>query len=204
MAAQRADAPPMTVDDDLDFNQLLGELERLHQEADALRTRVRELETLADTDPLAPIYNRRAFVRELTRMLAFGQRYGVEVGVVYIDLDGFKPINDRHGHHAGDWVLRHVAALLRKHVRDSDIVGRMGGDEFALGLAAGGLTGAEVKARQVEEALRLSPPTWDSKPLKVGLSAGAIAAKPGESADQAIARADAAMYEAKRQRKEAA
>ena len=87
------------------------------------RTQIAQLERLADEDALTPIANRRAFVRELTRMIAFTNRYGVPSSVVYFDVNGMKQINDNHGHPAGDAALRQVAKVLLDNVRSSDIVG---------------------------------------------------------------------------------
>src|SRR5690242_21775827 len=80
---------------------LLGEVDRLRRELDDSRNRIAFLERLADEDSLMPIANRRAFVRELSRMMAFAQRYGTPASVIYFDLDGLKAVNDEHGHAAG-------------------------------------------------------------------------------------------------------
>ena len=111
---------------------LLAEIERL--KADLLRAerRIAELETHADIDPLLDILNRRGFERELKRSLAYMERYGTVAALVYIDLDGFKAVNDRHGHGTGDALLKRVAGELTGHVRSSDLVARLGGDEFAV------------------------------------------------------------------------
>src|SRR5581483_1972703 len=94
--------------------------------------RIVELERLADEDALMPVANRRAFVRELSRMIAFTQRYGLPSSVVYFDINGMKQINDSHGHTAGDAALQHIAKILVDNIRSSDLVGRLGGDEFAV------------------------------------------------------------------------
>ncbi len=91
---------------------LLAEVERLQAELAAARSRMAELEAKADVDPLLDIFNRRGFERELDRSLAYVQRYGNPAALVYLDLDGFKPVNDAHGHAAGDAVLKAVAATL--------------------------------------------------------------------------------------------
>src|SRR5438045_33262 len=86
---------------------LLGEVDRLRRELTDARNRISFLERLADEDSLMPIANRRAFVRELSRMMAFAQRYGTPASVVYFDLDGLKAVNDEYGHAAGDAALQH-------------------------------------------------------------------------------------------------
>ncbi len=182
--------------------ELMGEVDRLRGEADSLRQRVRELEALADTDPLADVYNRRAFMRELSRAMAFADRYGLEASLVYVDLDDFKRINDAHGHAVGDAVLRHVAAFLVAQVRQSDFVGRLGGDEFAVALAHGGRDAAEVKAIALKAALERSPAEYEGAFYPVKATFGAYGFGPGETAEEALARADAAMYARKRDRLE--
>jgi len=111
---------------------LLGEVQRLQAELAAARAKVTELEATADIDAVTGIFNRRGFERELRRSLSYVKRYGSRAALFYIDLDGFKPVNDRHGHAAGDAVLKGVATVLVGAVRASDTVARLGGDEFGL------------------------------------------------------------------------
>src|SRR5205085_8095018 len=108
---------------------LVAERERLREDLAKARGKIASLERLADEDALTPVANRRAFVRQLTRMIAFSHRYGVPASVVYFDINNMKQINDSHGHPAGDAALRHIANVLRENIRGSDIVGRLGGDE---------------------------------------------------------------------------
>ena len=111
---------------------LLAEIERLKHDLVLAAQRIAELEARADDDPLLGILNRRGFERELTRSLAYVKRYGAGAALMFIDLDGFKSVNDRHGHIAGDALLKAVAAALKGHVRASDVVARLGGDEFGV------------------------------------------------------------------------
>ena len=87
------------------------------------KTRIAELERQGDEDPLMPVANRRAFLRELTRLIGFAERYGVAGSIVYVDLNNLKAINDAHGHAAGDAALMQVARLLVENVRAGDVVG---------------------------------------------------------------------------------
>src|SRR5262249_43608803 len=112
--------------------RLAGEVERLERELAAARAHMAALAAKAEIDPLTDILNRRAFERALERALAHVKRYGTSAALLYVDLDRFKLVNDRHGHAAGDAVLQAVAAVLMRHVRASDVVGRLGGDEFAV------------------------------------------------------------------------
>jgi len=95
---------------------LAAEVERLVADLEASRLRISELETRIEVDPLTEVLNRRGFARELKRSLAYVKRYGATAALVYLDLDAFKPINDRHGHAAGDAVLRAIAATLARNV----------------------------------------------------------------------------------------
>ena len=118
-----------------DFPQtasLLAEIERLKREVAVARARIGELEARADIDPLLDILNRRGFERDLKRAIAYVKRYGTQAALMFIDLDGFKAVNDRHGHGAGDALIKAVARELIGHVRSSDVVGRLGGDEFGM------------------------------------------------------------------------
>src|SRR5262245_5357289 len=99
-----------------DLRRLAEEVARLECELAGMREKLRELEARADVDPLTDVFNRRGFERELKRAVSFVARYGGSAAVVYLDLDRFKQINDRHGHAAGDAVLKAVAAALLRRV----------------------------------------------------------------------------------------
>ena len=105
---RRCDAAARNIPSELAV--LLGEIERLQGELRAEHARVKELEASAETDPLTGIFNRRGFDRELKRSLAYVKRYWTRAALMYVDLDGFKPVNDSHGHAAGDAILTAVAA----------------------------------------------------------------------------------------------
>ncbi len=107
---------------------LLEEVGKLREELEQSKHRISQLEKLADEDPMVPISNRRSFVRELSRMLSYAQRYGGAISVLYFDINDMKSINDTHGHAAGDAAIAHVAGHLAASIRESDVVGRLGGD----------------------------------------------------------------------------
>ena len=180
------------------IDRLMAEAQSLREELGRARRRVEYLEQLADRDPLAPVLNRRAFVRELTRMIAFAERYGVSGSVLYFDIDGMKRINDTWGHAAGDAALKHVAELLLRDVRASDIVGRLGGDEFGIILAQADAQAAAAKARTLAEAIAAEPVPWHDEALELGVSYGIYTFAGGEAVDEALNAADHAMYASKR------
>ncbi len=177
---------------------LMGEVDSLRHELAQTRSRLEEVERTADQDQLLPLLNRRAFVRELTRYIAFAGRYGTPASLIYFDLDGFKLVNDTHGHAGGDAVLAHFADVLLANVRDSDVVGRLGGDEFGVLLSHADQEQAHRKADQLAQYLHNAPTLWRGLSIPTGFSYGAFELKPGEDADTAMARADEAMYAHKR------
>ncbi len=180
---------------------LMAEVDSLRRELASNKSRLIELEQLADANPLVPTLNRRAFLRELTRIMAFSERYEVQASLVYLDLDNLKQINDTHGHAAGDAALSHVATLLEKNVRASDAVGRLGGDEFGIILARGNLDAAVKKASLLADLISRRPLVWNGQKLNLSVSHGAYSFQRGEDANDALARADEAMYQQKARRK---
>jgi diguanylate cyclase (GGDEF)-like protein len=185
------------------IRRLLGELDELRQEVGRLKARLAGAEELADRDALTPLLNRRAFVRELARVRTFAERYGAPASLVYFDLDGFKAINDRLGHAAGDAALKAVAERLVASVRESDVVGRMGGDEFAIILVQADQAVAEAKAASLAEAIERDPILVAGQQAHVRLSYGVREIAPDTDTEALVAEADAAMFAAKRQRKSA-
>jgi diguanylate cyclase (GGDEF)-like protein len=184
---------------------------RLAAEVDALaaqlkdsRARIQDLESRVDIDPLTDTLNRRGLQRELRRSLAYVKRYGASAALIYVDLDGFKPVNDRHGHAAGDAVLKAAAAALLRHVRASDVVARIGGDEFAVLLWNVDAAAAAAKADALEAAVYSTEVRWAASTFAVGASAGVALLGRLDTPAEAMARADAAMYARKAERKEGA
>ena len=174
--------------------RLVAEVERLELELAAARARMTELEARAEIDPLTDVLNRRGFERELKRALAYVKRYGTSAALIYLDLNGFKRINDRHGHAAGDILLKAVAMVLTRHVRASDVVARLGGDEFALLLWNLSEAHALAKALALEGTIAYTTTTHAGATLAVGASAGAAMLLPRDTPADVLARADRAMY----------
>jgi diguanylate cyclase (GGDEF)-like protein len=180
------------------IGRLAAERDHLREELERARSRIASLERLADEDALTPVANRRAFVRQLTRMIAFTHRYGVPASVVYLDVNNMKHINDSHGHPAGDAALRHFATVLRDNVRSSDIVGRLGGDEFGVILAQTDEVQAQAKAAALAEAIAARPVRWGEFTIPLSAAYGVYAFSGGDDPQRAIEAADRAMYQQKR------
>lgn len=174
--------------------RLMAEVDRLRQELHQTRHRLEESETLADRDPLLPILNRRAFVREMSRIMSFAERYDLPASLLYFDLDGFKAINDTYGHATGDAALAHVSSILIESTRESDVVGRLGGDEFGVILAKAGVEDAVAKADALAEIIRSRPLAVEGATITISCAHGATTFQAGENATEAIAKADRAMY----------
>ncbi|HEY1751177.1 MAG TPA: GGDEF domain-containing protein [Caulobacteraceae bacterium] len=179
---------------------LVIELDDLRSEMQRLKVRLLEAEAAADQDPLTSAKNRRAFLREVRRVAAFAQRYEIPASLVYFDLDDLKGVNDRFGHAAGDAALKAVASRLASHVRESDVVGRMGGDEFAVLLVQADLHTAHAKAEMLARLVESEPVSagdWLS-PIRVSWGVRQIDAV--RDAEDLLADADAAMFAMKRAR----
>jgi len=172
----------------------LAALERLAAERDSLAEQLAAAEAMADRDALAPVFNRRAFLRELHRTMSEVERYKTPAAVLYLDLDGFKALNDSYGHAAGDAVLRHVGLLLIDSVRESDVVGRLGGDEFGIILNRASAEEAHVKAAALSDKLNSAIILYEGMSHRIRASFGVHAIALVEDPETAIARADEAMY----------
>jgi diguanylate cyclase (GGDEF)-like protein len=162
--------------------------------------RTEQLESLAVTDPLTGLLNRRGFEREMERALATARRYR-DIGVlIYVDLDGFKPINDTLGHAAGDEVLKRVAQILVENVRDSDRVARVGGDEFVALLTRTEREGGLARAETLDALINSALVSWGGRMIPVRASFGFQLYGADDDSETLLARADEAMYAVKKLR----
>jgi diguanylate cyclase (GGDEF)-like protein len=180
---------------------LLNEISRVELLLQQTQSRVDELLKNADQDILLPVLNRRALMREITRFIAFAERYGTQSSLLFLDIDGFKAINDAHGHNAGDFVLRQFCEFLGKNTRSSDILARIGGDEFAVIFPAVSGEQARWKGGLLAQALAKRPLVWNGSPVDLRFSWGACELHCKLTADAALSEADRNMYLAKRQTK---
>jgi diguanylate cyclase (GGDEF)-like protein len=180
------------------FAALMAEVDQLRRQLEDAKTRINYLEKLVDEDPLMPVVNRRAFVRELSRMMAYAQRYGAPSSIVYFDVNGLKRINDQHGHAAGDAVLVGVARALAENVRATDVVGRLGGDELGVLLVQTDQSQAWHKAGELANLIAARAIEFQGKALNVSVAYGVYTFAQGDNAGNVIDAADRAMYEAKK------
>jgi diguanylate cyclase (GGDEF)-like protein len=160
-----------------------------------LRRTQAQLELLATHDPLTTVLNARAFASQLAQELGRNRRYGRPLALIYLDLDDFKKVNDAHGHATGDAVLRLVADAMRSAVRQADVVGRLGGDEFGVLMPETDGSVAHSVANRLAAGIRT---VFRGTP-SVTASIGVVAVSGTEAgSDDLLRKADQAMYEAKR------
>jgi len=157
-----------------------------------------DLRVQASTDALTGLVNRRAFMERFAHELARSQRHGPSPTLLMLDIDHFKKINDKHGHPAGDVVLAHLAQLLKSSVRNVDIIGRIGGEEFAVVLVeTNALMATPVIERLLERLRNTTVTLADATMMKFTASIGSTEILWGDTIDTAIQRADEALYTAK-------
>jgi len=186
---------------------LAGEVLSLREDRTRLKHELENAAHLADRDSLCPIFNRRAFERELTREISLSERYGTPLCLIFIDLDRFKLINDRFGHATGDTVIQHVAQTLVDNLRQSDIVGRLGGDEFGIALTHAEMSVGQTKAARLESLIGslivrdAQNDALDS--VHLGASCGVVEWQSGRDAARLIAEADETMFRRKNEKKRA-
>ena len=178
--------------------ELNEQLSSLENEADTLRNEIRSASDLALKDSLTGVYNRAGYEERTTELFARWQRSAAPLSLVFVDCNKFKHINDTYGHAAGDLVLVKVADVLRTRARASDIVCRYGGDEFVVLLPDTKKSGAEVFAKSAFDEVLNAGFNDNGKPLDVSISCGVTELHEGDTMDAAMARADEAMYKAKK------
>ena len=196
-APQRASAPRPSVAS----GAAKAQIRRLRTQLAEALARIDELQASADTDFLLEIPNRRGFERELNRVIAYIKRYHASGAVIVLDVDRLKPINDAFGHAAGDSVLKAIVAALARQIRASDVMGRLGGDEFGLLLWNLTETDAHAKAAALEQAVDRLSFVFHGRTVTTGASAGVAVLGAHSEAGRALEEADCAMYVRKAQRR---
>lgn len=169
------------------------------QQQTALQGLNEVLDRQANTDALTGCANRRHFLHALDKEFNRSNRYGADFCVLSADIDHFKRVNDTHGHAAGDEVLKHFVATIQRNLRESDLLGRMGGEEFSILLPQTSAEGGTMMAERIRSAVQASPALFGSTPIAVTVSMGGVSSKLGtpDGVDGVLAHADTALYAAK-------
>ena len=157
-----------------------------------------KLERLANLDSLTGLYNRRVILDRLNERIKYVRRYGEELSLIMLDIDHFKKVNDQYGHLIGDGVLEGIAVLVQRNIRDTDVVGRYGGEEFIIILLKTGLSSALGVAERIRKAIQgAEMKDSEGNVFSVTVSEGVSSYKPAEDERSLISRADDALYRAK-------
>ena len=162
--------------------------------------RIHQLESLTSTDELTGLLNRRGFMEGMNRALQSARRYNEEGVISFIDLDGFKAINDTYGHPAGDMVLRRVAELLLRNVRKTDLVARIGGDEYAVLFIHAVKQIGRKRAEILRQILNSSCLAFGDVSIPIRASVGSADYTGWSLPEEILNKADRAMYRQKHRR----
>ncbi|MEX2214087.1 MAG: diguanylate cyclase [Phycisphaeraceae bacterium] len=206
-------AIPIVVEKNLAIWKMMRENVRLHEQLartldevrvknDQLEEAVEKLEMMASTDPLTGIANRRAFNQAMERRFAEAMRHDQDLAMIMIDLDGFKVLNDRMGHQAGDVILQRAGRILEANCRRSDLAGRFGGDEFVVLLPETDLNTARVAAERIKDEFEHAAAAMlahADPPVNVSMSMGIACLRHSQpvNPEQLVGHADEALYKAK-------
>lgn len=182
---------------DAEPEALMSEIRRLKAEVARLESRVEQLDRIACMDTLVPAANRRGLIKALDMILARHERHGVPAAMLFVDVDGLKSINDSHGHAAGDAALIHLTDLMSKNLRKSDLVARIGGDEFAVLLDHSPNEEAMETARRLMMQVAEGDFLYGGVPLDLSIAIGLAMIERGDTPESVLDRADRAMYSRK-------
>ena len=156
-----------------------------------------QLEELATTDPLTGIHNRRHFMTLINNQLSLAKRYNLSFGLLMLDIDFFKKINDTYGHVAGDHVLCEVVNIVSEQLRSQDVFARYGGEEFVIFTIENDEKGLATFAERIRETIENATIHYEDTEIKITTSIGAILLSPNQSFDKAVVNVDKALYKAK-------
>lgn len=179
------------------YDKLLEKVRSMEAESEHIKARIEEEQRQARTDVLTGLPNRLAFMDQVRAELARSVRYGSPFSFCVGDIDHFKQVNDQYGHPAGDKLLALLARTLRRELRETDFVARIGGEEFAFIFTNTGLDQAKPVADKLREAVQASPYHFQGTPLTITMSFGLVEVADGDDADTLYARADKLLYQAK-------
>ena len=186
-----------SVTDIADADSLMAEIGRLRAQITELEKRVEQLDELAHQDTLICMPNRRGFMRALERFVDRARRYDEDGAMLFVDLDGLKMINDSFGHKAGDLALIQVAEMLVGGVRRSDVVARIGGDEFGILLAHADEASAQETATRLVQMIAGCDFTHEGDLLPLSVAIGVAMIGKDDEPESVMARADEEMYRRK-------
>ena len=179
--------------------ELKRDRESLYNLTHDLQSANEELETLANCDVVTDLPNRLSFISLVTNLLKKAKKENKKVAILFLDLDGFKAVNDTHGHEAGDMILKIVGSRISSVIRDTDIVARIGGDEFAISLD--GITDIKDVEKVTKTIIKVVNELchYNENPCQVGVSIGiSIYPEHGEDIEELMKKADEAMYGVKK------
>lgn len=182
------------------ISQVLDLAAQAEQRIAEQQARIQHLESLTSTDELTGLLNRRGFMDGMQRALQSARRYDEEGVLSFIDLDGFKPINDTYGHAAGDMVLRRVAELLLSNVRKTDLVARLGGDEYAVLFVHAVKQVGRKRAEVLRQILNASNLVFGNVSIPIRASLGCADYSGWSQPEELLRKADRSMYREKNRR----
>lgn len=178
----------------VDTEALMEEIARLRDDVARLESRCAELDREAHRDALVPVANRRGLVRQLDMLIARRERHKIPAALLFVDVDGLKVLNDSFGHLAGDAALIYLAELMVGVVRQTDLVARMGGDEFAILLDHADEAAALETGNRLVNAIAGCDFIHEGRPLPLSVAVGITTIEPGDTAEAVLDRADQEMY----------
>lgn len=179
------------------YQQLLDKVSQMEKEADQVKHRIEEEQLKARTDPLTGLPNRYAYDRHILNELERWERYHTVFSLCVADLDFFKQVNDDYGHLAGDKVLRLMARILQKNLRNIDIVTRFGGEEFVIIMPSTDGPAATQAVEKVRKVIEDSPFNFQGRPVRITMSFGVTEVQSGDTPESMFSRADRMLYQAK-------
>jgi diguanylate cyclase (GGDEF)-like protein len=177
--------------------ELEAQIVALKAENQALSLALAEVERVSSLDTLTPVHNRRHFLGALHQRLARMRRYGDVVALIFIDVNNLKTVNDLHGHGAGDAVLMCIATRLKAQLRETDVVARIGGDEFGLILDQINADELDTKVEFLRQSITAEPVRYGDIDIAPSAAFGCTVLAQDDDELTALSRADAAMYKDK-------